>query len=438
MSDAAAGFRTFLRLCLGQVVSLFGSNLTGFVLGVWVYQQTGSVTSYSLIWVANVLPQLLVLPVAGVLVDRWDRRRVMIASDAGAALGTVALLVLASGGRLEVWHIYVATATTQLFHAFQAPAFGASIPLLVPKARLVQANGLNETGSALAQLAAPAAAGALLGAIGLVGVLTLDLATFAFAVLTLLSIRLPQPVAAASEDRGSSLLQEAAYGWQRVREKPGLTALLVLMVFTNFTLGLVQVLLTPLVLSFATAAELGLVLSVTGAGMVAGGVLVSLWGGPRRRVATLFLSFAFQGLVLFAAVLRPSVALFAAVGFCFSMATPFLLSAIQALWQSKIEAAAQGRVFAIRRLAALCGPPLAFLAAGPLADRAFEPWLAEGGRLAASLGPWFGTGPGRGLALLFVLLGALLLITVAIAWTYRPLRELDDLPDALEDAPQAT
>lgn len=433
----SSGLRSFLAIWSGQVVSALGSNLTGFAVGVWVYQQTGSATKYALIALVTTLPGMLLAPLAGALVDRWDRRWIMILSDLGAGCMTLILAALIWLGRLELWHIYLLLSLSSVFATLQWPAFTAATTLLVPREHLGRASGLTQTGNGIAEILAPALAGALVVTIGLDGVVLIDVVTFLVAVSTLLVVRVPRPpVSAEGSAARGHLLREAAAGWTYIRLRTGLLTLLILLAATNFSMGVMQVLVTPMVLAFSSAAVLGRVLSIAGLGMLAGSVLMSIWGGPRRRVAGILMLLLIQGLSLVVGGLRPSAVLIAAAGFVFLFAMPLLLGTSQALWQSKVPPDLQGRVFAMRRMVAWSTLPLAYLVAGPLADRVFEPLLAADGALARTLGPWIGVGEGRGIGLLYILLGILVVLTVAIAARFPRLRRLEEeLPDAVPARP---
>lgn len=428
---AARGVAAYSVLATGQAVSLLGSRMTSFVLGVWVYQQTGSATAFALIYFFATIPEILLAPVAGALADRWNRRTALILGDGGAAVVTLAVLALVWTGRLEVVHVYVLAGLSSACQSLQFPALTASITLLVPKRHLTRANGALHLGFAVASLAGPLLAGFALERIGLRGVVLLDLASFLFAAGALGLVRIPSHRAERAEPgRGSALLREAWDGWAYIRRRPGLLALLALFAASNFTLGVLQVSLTPLVLSFASPAVLGTVLSAAGGGVAAGSLAVTAWGGPRRNVRSILLLLAAQGGVLFLGGLRPRAALIAGAAFAFTFCTPVVYACSQSLWQRKVEPAIQGRVFAMRRMVAWSFFPLAYLSAGPLVDRVFTPLLLPDGALADSIGRWIGVGPGRGIGLLFMLLGCLVLAAVALGASYRPLRRLEeDLPD---------
>ena len=188
------GMTTFILVAIGQIVSVTGSSLTGFALGAWVYQETRSTTLFSLILLFTVLPSLLFAPLAGALVDRWDRRRVMIAADSGAALCTGFLMLLIHFERLDIWHIYLIMGLNSLFRALQVPAYTASVSLLVPKNQLGRANGIMQLEATSSYLLSPILAGWLLEQVGIVNVMVIDLATFLFAVVIVLAVHIPSPV----------------------------------------------------------------------------------------------------------------------------------------------------------------------------------------------------------------------------------------------------
>ncbi len=427
------GFPIFLLIWFGQLISLIGSELTGFALGVWVYQHTGSVTQFALISLFTALPGIVFSPIAGALVDRWDRRWAMILSDAGSGLCTLGMALLLWAGKLVPWHIYIAMGVSSTFSAFQWPAYNAAVTLLVPKKHFGRASGMTQFGQAAAQIIAPVTAGTLMGVIGVWGIMLIDVATFLFAVATLLPIHVPRPkVSAAGEESRGNLLREAAYGWRYITARPGLLGLLLLFVANNFSISVAQVLFTPLVLSFGTAVTLGTVMSIAGVGFLSGGLLMSVWGGPRRRIAGIYVSSLMSALALMAAGLPPSLVVLTTAAFIVFFCLALINSCSQAIWMSKTEPDVQGRVFATRRMIAWSSIPIAYLLAGPLADKVFEPLMAANGALADSVGHLIGVGPGRGVALLYIVLGLFSLGALGAAVLYPRLRRGEvELPDVV-------
>lgn len=412
--------RTFIIIWFGQLVSTIGSGLTGFALGVWIYQKTNSVTLFSLNLLAYALPNLLVAPIAGALVDRWSRRWVMIMSDTGAGLSTLSIAVLYLSGKLEIWHVLVATAFNAAFSTFQWPAYSAVTTLLVPKPQLGRAGGMVQIGEAISQLIAPAVAGMLFVVVGLQGVVIADFATYLVAVLTLLVVRIPSPPRTVEGETGKgSVWQDAFYGWRYIIGRPGLLGLLLVFAAYNFLAGLMNPLIAPMLLDMTSPEILGYLASIVGLGMLVGTLVMSSWGGPRRRIHGVLGFLGLGGLFISLLGLRPWIPLMAFAGFSMMFTMPIVNGSSQAIWQSKVAPDVQGRVFAVRRMIAWSTTPLAFLIAGPLADRIFKPLLLEGGALAKSVGVFIGVGAGRGTGLMFILIG-MMCILVSLAGYLNP------------------
>ena len=214
--EPTASFKIFSLVWFGQVISLLGSGLTRFALGVWVFRESGSVTYFALISLCGFLPGILISPIAGVLVDRWSRRKVMIASDLGSGLMTLVVVALLWSDSLAIWHIYILVGVAAIFEAFQWPAYFAAMTLLVPEKQLGRANGMVQFGQSAAEIIAPLAAGFLMFSIGLEGIVFIDCITFLVAVSTLVSVRFPEPESDPSREK-SSIWAEAAVGWRYIR-----------------------------------------------------------------------------------------------------------------------------------------------------------------------------------------------------------------------------
>lgn len=430
--------RVFVLVWFGQLVSLTGSGLTEFALGVWVYQRTGSPTRFALAALCIAVPRILLAPLAGTLVDRWDRRRAMLLSDAGSAFCTLIVALLVLTGRLAVGHVYLLVAASSAFGAFHSPAYVAATTLLVPKQHYGRASGMIGLTRSIASLVAPALAGFLIVTSGLATVILVDFATFLFAVLTLLVVRFPrpQPSAEGAAARGS-LVREAAQGWAYIVNRPGLLGLLVVYAATSFLGITTEVLLAPYLLSFTTADVLGLVLSVSGIGLLVGSFIMGAWGGPKRRIYGIIGFEMLVGVCTALIGLRLPTLLLGVVVFLYYVGIELSDSCSQALWQSKVAADLQGRVFALRGMISWSALPLGLLVAAPLAEYVFEPALAAGGLWAGSVGRVIGIGPGRGIGLLFVLAGAFNVLALLAGYLYPRIRRVEvELPDAVGDANQ--
>lgn len=433
---AVRGIWIFSIVWLGRLVSFLGSSLTGFALGIWVYQRTGSATQFGFIAFCGALPSILFSPLAGALVDRWNHHRwIMILSDIGAGLIALIIFLLLTSGRFEVWHIYVVSALLSTFSAFQWPAYTAATTLLVPKQHLGRAGGMVQMEQGIVQLVAPMLGGLLLETIQLQGVVLLEMATCLFALVTLVSVHFPRASATpAGEPDKDSLLHEIAYGWTYLTSQPGLLGLLMFFAVSNFLSGIVGVLFGPLVLSFASPSVFGTLLSIAGIGMLIGSLVMSVWGGPQRRIDAVFSVMLLGGLCILIAGSSPSILVVGIAAFLFFAGTPILNACTQVIFQEKVAPYVQGRIFALRGAITGASLPLAYLVAGPLADYVFEPLMVPDGPLAGSVGQLIGVGPGRGIGLMFMVMGTLTMIVTAVAYLYPRLRLVEDeLPDAIPD-----
>lgn len=430
------GMRIFSLIWFGQLISVLGSGLTGFGIGVWIYQITGSAAQFALSNVFYLVPFVLLGPVAGALVDRWNRRRVLILADTGQALGTLTIALLLALQQLQVWHVYVVIAISATLKAFQRPAYSASVALLVPKAHLARAGGMAQLNEAVGMLLAPTLAGFLIVAIGLPGVIVIDFATFLFAVTTLLLVRIPQPERASVGKQSGlrPLRQDIVAGWKYIVTRRGLLSLLILYAFLNLFNNAAGVLTGPMVLSFADAQALGLVLSAGGLGFLAGSLVMSLSGGPKRLIHGAVGFIFAQGAGHILAGLRPSALSVAAGRFLYLFGFSVMASSAGALWQRKVTPEMQGRVFATRFTVSASIEPMAHASIGILADRVFEPLMAAGGPLSDSIGQLIGTGPGRGMGLIQLIMGGLVVLLGAIGYLNPRIRRVEDeLPDTLPD-----
>lgn len=426
------GVRNFLIIWVGQLASLTGSGLTAFALGVWVYQSTGSVTKFALISLAAALPVAAVSPLAGALVDRWDRRWAMLLGNCGAGLSILAIILLLFSGRLELWHIYLCTAAGSTFTALQWSAYNASVTQLVPKKQFGRANGMVQVGQAVARIGAPVLGGILLLAVNIKGIVLIDFATFIFAAVTLLIARIPRAKRSVEAGQERRYWKDVAYGLTYIRRQHGLLGLMILFGVCNFLMGFVIVLVVPLVLAFTSAKMLGTILSIGGLGMLFGSLSVSAWGGPTRRVRGVIGFMLTAGLSIVLGGLRPQLLLIGVAAFVFFLSIALINSCTQTIIQTKVPTDLQGRVFSVLTMVAWSALPLAYPIAGPLADRIFEPLLSINGPLADSVGRLIGVGPGRGIGLLFIVLGSLMVLISVAAYLYPRLRRLEqELPDAI-------
>jgi len=427
------GMLAFTIVWIGQVISLLGTAMTGFALTIWAWQITGQATALALVGFFTFAPTLLVTPFAGALVDRWNRKFVMMLSDLAAILSTIVVLLLFWTGNLQIWHLYVTGAFSGAFGAFQFPAYSAAVTTMVSKEQYGRASGMLSMAQFGSNIFAPVMAAILLGVLGIVGILAIDVFTFLIAIGALLVVHVPQPVVTqeGQKSRGS-LWKESVYGFRYIRERPGLFALLLVFFCVNLLAPFAFTLLSPMVLARTgnDATALGIVQSAIGIGGLVGGIVLSIWGGPKRRIHGILIGLilATLGILLIGLGRRPLI--WALAAFFTVFFVPILNGSSQAIWQTKVAPDVQGRVFAARGVIAQIGAPVAMLLAGPLADRVFEPAMMPGGSWAPMFGWLVGNGPGAGMSLMFVIAGALGMLVGLGGYAIPIVRNVEEiLPD---------
>jgi MFS family permease len=397
------GMKTFLTIWIGQFISLMGSGLTSFALGLWVYEHTASVTQFTLTIVFAGLPGILIGPIAGALVDRWDRRWVLFWCNIGPAATVAIYSWLFAHNQLQVWHVYIGVVFNAILATFQWPAYIAAITMLVQPKDYVRVNGLLEFGGAATGIAGPMLGGLLLYAVGVPKILLIDLVTFLVSAFILLFVRIPKPEQSEEGKKGKgSIWKEAAFGWVYIKERPGLLHLLLLFAVLNFFMSMCGVAVIPMARGFANSAVVGILMSLVGVASLVGGMLMTWTGGFKKRIHGVLLGWAAMTICFIVVGLRPTPWVVGTGIFLWYLALPLMNTSSQAIWQAKTPRDIMGRVFSVRRMLAQFTVPLGDFTAGPLADKIFNPAMAIGGALSSSAGKVIGVGPGRGIALMLI------------------------------------
>jgi len=426
--------RAFIFIWIGQFVSLLGTGMSRFALTIWAFQITGEATALALVGFFSFAPSIVISPIAGALVDRWNRKLVMILSDLAAGLMTIVVLLLYATGNLEIWHLYVTGFIAAIFEPFQWPAFSAAMSTMVPKEQYGRANGLVSLADSVSTIAAPLMAGALLVAIGLGGILAIDIVTFLFAIASILLVKIPQPARSAEgEASRGNLWQDSIYGFRYIWRRKSLLGIQFTFTISNFFGSMAMILVAPMILARTgnNSLMLGTVQSAMGVGGVVGGLAMSLWGGPKPRIHGVLAGFILFGIFGNALMgIGQTMQVWVAAGFIGLLILPFINGSNQSIWQAKVAPDLQGRVFATRRLIAQIAGPIGLLLAGPLADRVFEPAMQPGGALADRWGWLVGVGPGAGMGLLIVVTGLLAALAGVVGYVIPQIRNAERLmPD---------
>jgi MFS family permease len=426
--------RGFTIVCGGQAISLLGTAMTNFGLTLWAYEVTGQATPLALIGLSFSVPLLVLSPFVGVLVDRGNRKLMMMLSDMAAAFTTMVVLILHATGNLQIWHLYITAVISGTFQGFQWPAYSAAISTMLPKDQYARANGMLGLVGSGSGIIAPMLAGTLIGPIGLGGLFIIDIVSAVLAIGSLAFVHIPQPASSEVEgDEQDNFFKEAAFGLRYILNRPSLLGLQSLFMAGNLFFNLSFVLLSPMILGRTGNDEiiLGSVRSAGAIGGLVGGLLMTAWGGPKRRVKGVLLGWLGVGLLGQITIgLGQSLPLWAIGAFIAHVFSVVIDSSNQAIWQAKVAPGLQGRVFSMRRFIAFLIAPIGNVLAGPLADRVLEPAMAEGGQLVSHFSWMVGTGTGAGMALIFVFGGLLVGLSGLVGTLIPTIRNVENiLPD---------
>jgi DHA3 family macrolide efflux protein-like MFS transporter len=378
----------FFTIWTGQALSLVGSQIGSFALVWWLTQASGSATVLATASLVAMLPQVVLGPFVGALVDRWNRRRVMIVADSAIALLSAGLAYLFWVDRLQIWQVYIIMFARSLGGAFHWPAMQASTSLMVPKDHLARIGGMNSTLQGVLSIVTPPLGAFAMEIMPLYAIMAIDVVTAAFAIGPLSFIHIPQPERTAADAAGArpSLLGDVVDGFRYIWNWKGMFLVLMLATTINMMINPAMSLLPMLVLrKFAGGAlQLGWLNSAWGVGIIVGGLVLSAWGGLKRKVVTALLGLIGQGIGFLVVGLTPASALWLGiVGLAFAGIMnvvcngPFL-----ALFQDVVAAEIQARVFTVIGSLTGLAVPVGLAIAGPVADRlGVQAWFIIGGTL---------------------------------------------------------
>lgn len=366
--------RAFLTLWIGQALSLLGSQLVQFALIWYLTSTTGSATILAVASLVGLLPQVILGPFIGPLIDRWNRKRIMLAADFVVALATAVLALLFWTGTVEVWQILALLFVRALGGAFHYPAFSASTVLMVPEQHLTRIQGLNQAlMGGLNIIGAPLGA-LLLEIMPMQGILAIDIVTAMIAIGVLIFIKVPQPAKRESAETGvaSTYKEDLVAGLRYVQRWRGLLYLIGLAVLLNFLLTPAFALLPLLVTDHfnGSALQLGLLESTFGVGVLIGGIGLGVWGGFKRRIVTSLIGLILLGSGVVALGMAPATLFVMALGAALlvGLAQVMTNGPIMALFQAVIAPDMQGRVMTLTVSMTTAMTPIGLMVAGPVSD----------------------------------------------------------------------
>jgi DHA3 family macrolide efflux protein-like MFS transporter len=420
----------YYALLVTQTVSLIGSQISEYAVSIAVFRATGHATPLALVAFFSTAPAIALGGFAGALADRFDRRGMMLIANIGFTVCSGLLLASFASGAFRLWHLYAITLGASVFVTLQRPAFQASVATLVPDSHRDRANAIGQMTAPAAGVVAPALAGMLYALVGVVGSIGIDIASFIAAIAVLVVVRIPRPAETAEGvAMRTAVWRQVFDGFRYLAARPVLLGFCGYVSMVNFLASMPMVLLTPYVLVRTGSAQLfGVVLAVTNVGGIAGALVISAGGRIGSRMNTVMLGIVAAAVCLgVAGVARSAPALGASL-FLMVFALAFTDAPFWSILQAKVAPDLQGRVFAAYLQVMTLMSPLAFLVAGPLADRVFEP--ARRQPAWQSVGWLVGNGPGAGMGLIFVVAGVAILALSLAVYAIPAVRRLEaDLPD---------
>jgi MFS family permease len=430
--EVVPSMKLFLIVAIVQIISQIGTILSTFGTGIWVYKQTNALSQFAMMLLFNVVPTILVLPISGAIVDRIDRRLILIASDILSGICSLSLLILLYNNGLQIWQVYLLTAIASVGNSFRQPAYSASVTQIAPKIYLAQANSVSQFSVAIGGILASICGGVFMDFIGFKGLVTIDLITFVISIVTLCFLRFPDTMFKRLEE---SIMKELMGGWNFIIKSKSLVAMVIFFLITNFIISLFDVTITPLVLSFANPSVLGVVNAFSGIGALSGAIIMLITGGTKKRAKGMVGFVIPLGISMTIAAIRP-LPVFAAVAL---FGASFSVTIVNIHWQSLIQVKVglelQGRVFAINRMLVSVLAPISYITAGILADKIFAPMMKYSNFNSPVVNLILGTGEGRAMRLSILIAGTILFVWGIIGVRYKQLSEMDDI---LEDATPGT
>ena len=402
------GYRKFLLLWSGELVSAIGGGLTSFGLTVYVFNRTGSAASTALIALLAFLPSLLLGMPAGVLADRMDRRLLMMLGDGLSALGLIYILLCMNCGGAAYWQICVGVTVSSVFSALMEPAYKATVTDLLTEEEYVRSSGMVSLAGSARYLLSPLLAGLLLSVTDIRTLLVIDICTFFLTVAVTAVVR--RGIPKTDREARASFWKDLKIGWKTVSESRGILTLLILSALMTFCVGAMQILAEPMVLSFSDSKTLGITETICACGMLVTGLLLGIRGMKSGIFRALCLSLAGAGLFMFGFGLRENLILICASGFAFFAMIPIANSSLDYLVRTNIANEVQGRVWGLTGFLSQLGYVFAYGLCGLLADQ---------------IAGVSGVTVGRGSARVILAAGIGLLLLSAVLYFSKSVRQLE-------------
>ena len=403
-----SNYRIFLLLWSGELISAVGSGLTGFGLGVYVFQKTGSAADMALVALLAFLPTLILSAPAGVLADRFDRRLLMMAGDGLSALGLLYILVCMLSGEAKLYQICIGVFISSVFSSLLEPSYRATVTDLLTREEYSKASGMMSIAGSARYLFSPLIAGLLLTVADVKLLLVIDIFTFFLTVICIAVVR--KSIITKIPDRTGSFRDSFLEGWNTITEKRGILILIIVSSVVTCFMGAIQILAEPMILDFQTSKVLGIVETVCASGMLVSSVIIGARGLKKNFTGILSISLVMAGLAMIGFGLRENIVMIGCFGFMFFFMLPFANNCLDYLTRTNIDADKQGRAWGLISFLSQTGYVAAYGTAGLLADH------------VASV---LNTGVGRGAAAVIMVSGVLLSASATALYLFKDVRDLE-------------
>lgn len=425
ISTANKSFKKFLLLWSGELISTIGSGLTAFGLSVYVFQQTGKVTSTTIITLLAFLPSVLLSPIAGVLADRYDRRLLMIIGDSFSTIGLFYILISMLNGGASFYQICIGVTISSVFTSLLEPSYRATVTDLLTPEEFSKASGLVQAASSARYLISPIIAGFLLSFSNITLILILDICTFFVTFATTFIVK--KGLISKKTSSATSFIDEFKCGWVAISKNKGILILVFMGTLLTFFLAFIQSLAVPMILTFSSASVAGVCNTVCATGMLVSSLIIGMIPIKISYVKLLSLSLCLTGVFMALFGFKENIILISVAGFLFFATLPFANTSLDVLIRKNIDNKLQGRAWGLISLISQFGYILAYASVGFLSDSIFTPMLLKNGLLANTVGKIIGIGPGRGIAFLIIIAGCLLCLTAFVLYNIKSVRKLEEL-----------
>jgi MFS family permease len=409
---------------MGSFISNIGSGLTAFSLNIYIYKTTQSVTLVSLLTLCAFLPTIILSPIGGALADRFNRRNLMILGDGFSALGLLYILTAFLIGNIQIWQIFAGITFSAIFNTLTETSYKASISDILTEETYAKASGLVQVSNSAKYLISPLLAGFLLAATNIQTIIIIDIMTFLITISTVTAVKkgIHQE---KMQEKSKNIISDIVYGWQIIKNTKGILTLIILISIITFYMGILQTLYTPLLIPLTNTQNIGTIQSISAVGLLISSLFIGIFNLKKDYSKTLSMSLAISGIFFLLLGLTTNLLFITISGFFFFGCLPFINTSAEVLIRKNIRNELQGRVWGIIGVISQIGYIIAYSSVGFLVDHVFNPLLKEGGLFENNIGKILGTGENRGIGLLLMISGILIILISLILRKIKSVKNLE-------------